>query len=133
MAYGDFRDLNRRTFADEVLCYKAFDIAKNLKHDGYHCGFFSMVYNFFHKKTSSSSIKSENISHKELAKELPEPIVKKVNNKRNVDSPILDHFWGTDLVVIQLISKFNKGFGFLLCFFNINSKYAWIIPLKDKI
>ena len=75
MAYGDFRDLNRRTIADEVLRYKAFDIAKKLKYDGYHCGFFSMVYKFFHKKTSSSSIKSENISHKELAEELHEPIV----------------------------------------------------------
>ena len=33
---------------------------------------------------------------------------------------------------MQLLSKFNKGFGFLLCFIDIFSKYAWIIPLKDK-
>ena len=32
---------------------------------------------------------------------------------------------------MQLISKFNKGFRFLLCV-NIFSKYAWVVPLKDK-
>ena len=33
---------------------------------------------------------------------------------------------------MQLISKFNKGFTFLLCFIDIYSKYAWVVPLKDK-
>ena len=33
---------------------------------------------------------------------------------------------------MQLISKFNKGFRFLFCVIDISSKYAWIIPLKDK-
>ena len=33
---------------------------------------------------------------------------------------------------MQLISKFNKGFRFLLCVTDIFSKYAWVIPLKDK-
>ena len=33
---------------------------------------------------------------------------------------------------MQLISKFNKGFRFLLCVIDISSKYAWVIPLKDK-
>ena len=32
----------------------------------------------------------------------------------------------------QLISKFNKGFRFLLYLLGIYSKYAWVIPLKDK-
>ena len=27
---------------------------------------------------------------------------------------------------------FNKGFRFLLCVFGIFSKYAWVVPLKDK-
>ena len=33
---------------------------------------------------------------------------------------------------MQLISKFNKGFRFLLCVIDIYSEYAWVIPLKDK-
>ena len=33
---------------------------------------------------------------------------------------------------MQLISKFNKGFRFLLCVFGIYSKYTWVILLKDK-
>ena len=33
---------------------------------------------------------------------------------------------------MQLISKFNKGFRFLLCVIDIFSKYAWFVSLKDK-
>ena len=33
---------------------------------------------------------------------------------------------------MQLISKFNKGYRFLLCVIDIFSKYAWVVPLKDK-
>ena len=33
---------------------------------------------------------------------------------------------------MQLISKFNKGFRFLLCVVDIFSKYDWVISLKDK-
>ena len=33
---------------------------------------------------------------------------------------------------MQLISKFNKGFWFLLCVIDIYSKYSWVIPLNDK-
>ena len=33
---------------------------------------------------------------------------------------------------MQLISNFNKGFRFLLCVIDVFSKYAWVVPLKDK-
>ena len=33
---------------------------------------------------------------------------------------------------MQLISKFNKEFKFLLCVIDIFSKYVWVIPSKDK-
>ena len=33
---------------------------------------------------------------------------------------------------MQLISKFNKGFRFLLYVTDIYSKYDWVVPLKDK-
>ena len=33
---------------------------------------------------------------------------------------------------MQLISKFDKGFSFLLCIIDIFSKHVWVVPLKDK-
>ena len=40
--------------------------------------------------------------------------------------------WGADLPDMQLISKFNKRFLFLLRVIGIFSKYACVVPLKDK-
>ena len=50
MAYGDFKDLTRRTASDKILRDKAFNIAKNPKYDGYPRGLPSLVDNFFNKK-----------------------------------------------------------------------------------
>ena len=50
MDYGNFKDLNRKTFADKLLRHKAFDIAKDPKDYGYRCGFPPMIYHFFDKK-----------------------------------------------------------------------------------
>ena len=47
-------------------------------------------------------------------------------------SSFTDNIWGADLADMQLLSKFNKGFRLLLCDIDIFSKYAWVIPLKDK-
>ena len=47
MAYGDFKDLTRRTASDKILRDKAFNIAKNPKYDGYQRGLASIIYNFF--------------------------------------------------------------------------------------
>ena len=33
---------------------------------------------------------------------------------------------------MELISKINKRFRFLLSVIDVFSKYAWIVPLKDK-
>ena len=47
-------------------------------------------------------------------------------------SSFRDNIWGADLADVQLLSKFNKRFRFLLCIIDIYSNYAWVIPLKDK-
>ena len=49
MAYGDFKDLERKIFSDKVLRDKVFNIAKNPKYDGYQRGLTSMVYKFMIK------------------------------------------------------------------------------------
>ena len=90
-----------------------------------------MVYKFFDKKTSGSSIKTENIPDQKLAEELHKPIIRKFK-KRKVQSLFIDNIWGADLADMQLISKFNKGFRSLLCVIDIYRKYAWVIPLKDR-
>ena len=56
MAYGDFKDLARRTASDKVLRDKAFNIAKNPKYDGYQRGLASMVYKFFDKKSKGGGV-----------------------------------------------------------------------------
>ena len=51
MAYGDFKDLTRRTTSDKILRDKAFIFAKNPKYDGCQRGFASMAYKSFDKKS----------------------------------------------------------------------------------
>ena len=84
MAYGDFKDLTRRTASDKLLRNKAFNIAKNPKYDGYERGLVSMVYKFFDKKSSGSGIKNENMLDKKLAEELCKPIIRKFKNGKNL-------------------------------------------------
>ena len=47
-------------------------------------------------------------------------------------SSFKDNIWGVDLAVMQLISKYNKGIRYLLCVIDLFSKYAFVVPLKDK-
>ena len=67
----------------------------------------------------------------QLSEELHKPIIRNFK-KRAVYSGFKDNIWGNDLADRQLIRKFRKGFRFLLCVIHIFSKYAWVVPLKDK-
>ena len=66
-----------------------------------------------------------------LADELHKPIIKKFEN-RKVYSQFKDNIWGVDLADMQSLSRKNKGIKYLLCFIDLYSKYAFVIPLKDK-
>ena len=66
-----------------------------------------------------------------LADELHKPVIKKFN-KRKVYSQFKDNIWGVDLADIQSLSRKNKGIKYLLCAIDLYSKYAFVIPLKDK-
>ena len=57
MAYGDFKDLTRRTASDKILHDEAFNIGKNPKYDGYQRELASMVYQFFDKKLQVEQLK----------------------------------------------------------------------------
>ena len=89
-----------------------------------------MVYKFFDKKSTGGGVNISLHFNKELAKELHKPIIRIL--KKNVYSGFRDNIWGADLADMELISKFNKKFRFLLCVIDIFSKHAWVVPLKDK-
>ena len=78
--------------------------------------------------TKSSSLER---SSSILADELHKTVIKKFN-KRKVYSQFKDNIWGVDLVDMQSLSKKNKGIKYLLCAIDLYSKYAFVIPLKDK-
>ena len=92
MAYGDFKDLKRRTASDKILRDKAFNIAKNPKYDGYQTGLASTVYNFFDKKSVGGGIVNNNNNNNnnnnsikqnlQLAEELNKPIIRKFKKRK---------------------------------------------------
>ena len=90
MAYGDFKDLKRRTASDKVLRDKAFNIAKNPKYDGYQRGLASMLYNFFDSKLKGSGVANNEIKQNlQLAEELHKPSIRKLK-KRTIYSGFKD-------------------------------------------
>ena len=66
-----------------------------------------------------------------LADELNKPVIKKFN-KRKVYSQFKDNIWGFDLADMQSLSRKNKGIKYLLCAVDLFSRYAFVVPLKDK-
>ena len=52
--------------------------------------------------------------------------------RRKVYSSLRDNIWVIDLADMQSLSKYNKGIKYLLCAIDLFSKYAWVVPLKDK-
>ena len=87
-----------------------------------------MAYKFFDSKTTESGTAKPNIK---LANELHKPIIRKFD-KRKVYSSFKENIWGVDLADMKSLSKFNKGIKYLLCAIDFFSKYAFVVPLKDK-
>ena len=88
-----------------------------------------MVCMFFDKKSSGSGVAAIEPNY-QLANELHKQIIRKF--KRRKVYHFLGTIWSADLADMQLISKYNKGIKYLLCEIDLFSKYAWVVPLKDK-
>ena len=88
-----------------------------------------MVYKFFDKKSSGSGVANE--PNYQLASELHRDVFRKFK-QRKVYSSFRDNIWGVELADLQSLSKYNKGIKYLLCAIDLFSKYAWVVPLKDK-
>ena len=129
MAYGKTKDLVKRIQSDKVLKDKVSKIASDPKYDGYQKGLASMVYKFFDKKSKESGI--VNKPNYQLENELYKSIIRKLKKPRNLFI-FRDNIWGVDLADMQSLSKYNKGTKYLLCAIDLFSKYAWVVPIKDK-
>ena len=92
-----------------------------------------ILQKFFDKtSTSGSGVANNEIKQNlQLVEELHKPIIRNFR-KRTVYSELKDYIWGADLSDMQLMSKLNQGFRFLLCVIDIFSKYALVVPLRDK-
>ena len=53
-------------------------------------------------------------------------------NRSRVIVPGIDAQFQAGLVDVQNLSRFNKGYKYLLTCIDIFSKYAWVVPLKTK-
>ena len=104
-------------------------MASDTKYDNYQRGLASMIYKCFEKKGSGIGIVNE--PNYQLADELHKPIIRKLK-KRKVYLSFRDNIWGVDLADMLSLSKYNKGNKYLLCAIDLFSKYAWVIPIKDK-
>ena len=62
---------------------------------------------------------------------LHKPVRRKFLRRRIIVGGI-DHQWQADLIDLQKLKKDNEGYVFLLTCVDVFSKYAWVVPLKDK-
>ena len=132
-AYAKYKDRANRRQSDIVLKNKALKIATDPRVNGYQRGLASMVYKFLNERTNGSGInlQANSLNNEVLAEEFHKPIIKNFK-RRKVYSSFKDNIWGDDLADMQLISKYNKGIRYLSCVIDLFSRYAWIIPLKNR-
>ena len=62
---------------------------------------------------------------------LHRPVRRKFRRRRVVVGGI-DHQWQADLVDVSRIKQHNRGYTFLLTCIDVLSKYAWVVPIKNK-
>ena len=67
-----------------------------------------------------------------LAKEVFSPQITKFRRERII--PLYkDETWSADLIDKSSLSKYNNNYKFILSVIDILKKYAWAIPLNDKL
>ena len=89
-----------------------------------------MVYRFFDKKSKGSGIVTNEPNY-QLANELHKPIIRKFE-KRKAYSSFRYNIWNANSADMQSLSKYNKGIKYILSAIDLFSKYAWVVPIKDK-
>ena len=85
-------------------------------------------------KNISKKIKLDDVKRwlrKQQTYTLHKPIRRKFYRRKTVAAGI-DYQWQADLADMSSTSKFNDKYRFLLCIIDVFSKYAWVVPIKDK-
>ena len=68
---------------------------------------------------------------KDIAKEIFSPVIKKFDRIKIIPH-YKDECWSIDLIDRSSLSKYNKNYKFIFTIIDNHTKYAWVIPLKDK-
>ena len=112
MAYDKLKDLTKRTQSDKVLRDKFLKLQVIQNMTDIKRDLLQSYTSYLIKESKGSGVNF--MSNQQLEKEL------QVN------------IWAVNLADMLLISKYNNGMRYLLCAIDIFSKYAWVVPLKDK-
>ena len=89
-----------------------------------------LFINYLIKKTFDNGFKMENMSDRQLVEELHNSVIRNFQ-KRKEQSHFIDNIWGACLADMQSISKFNRGYRFLLCAIDIANMHG-LLPWKVK-
>ena len=84
-----------------------------------------------HKATAVPVKKLKAIMQKNLIYTLHKPVRIHYTKNPTVANSI-DHQWAADLADVKNLSRYNKGVKYLLTVIDILSKYAWVVPMKNK-
>ena len=66
-----------------------------------------------------------------IAKEIFSPVVKKFD-RIQIQTHYKDECWSIDLIDRSSLAKYNKNYKFIFTIIDNHTKFAWVIPLKDK-
>ena len=96
---------------------------------GAYGGVQSLVRNTKASKYNNIAVKQW-LSHQDTYT-LHKPIRRRFKRRQVIVGGI-DHQWQADLVDLIKLAKHNKAYKYLLTCIDVLSKYAWVVPLKNK-
>ncbi len=115
-----------------ILCGKLLDsIFYNMSSPACYTGI-NAVYREAKKRNSKITLEDvRKYLHKQYTYTLHKPVRRKfLRNK--MKSVGVDTNWQCDLCELQKIAKFNDGYRYLLCCYDVFSNHAWVELIKDK-
>ena len=85
-------------------------------------------------KKISKTIKLDDVKNwlrKQQTYTLHKPIRRKFVRRKTIVAGI-DYQWQGDLADVSNLAKYNNKYRYLFCLIDVFSKFAWVVPIKDK-